>query len=179
MSKSWHASSARTKRRRVAKEVNQIMLEMSNSQESRVDVEENIANQVPCQLLVDNSSSSEANSSSLHSVLYSDSDACEPLSDDKGLDVRSIREKIREWAVGNNITHVALKKLLGILQPSFKDLPLDPITLLRTQRVSDIVPICGGSYCHIGIKQHVLQVLEISFGKNNFQIGRASCRERV
>ena len=73
-----------------------------------------------------------------------------------------LRSKLRYWAVSHNIPHSALRKLLGILQPSHPDLPLDPRTLLCTGTVKDIVPSNGGFYYHHGVKKALTTWIGVS-----------------
>ena len=59
---------------------------------------------------------------------------------------QDIRSSLSCWAVQNNITHVALRSLIKILQPSHPELPSDPRTLLATRRDKMSKSISGGEY---------------------------------
>lgn len=73
----------------------------------------------------------------------------------------SFRSKLALWAVQENISHVALKKLLFILKegvnPSdLSDLPLDPRTLLNTPSKTPVVQSMDkGLYHYFGIQRTI------------------------
>lgn len=67
------------------------------------------------------------------------------------------------WAIHHNISHVALKDLLSILNEHYDtDLPSDPRTLCKTPvgMSRNIEKICGGEYYHFGLKNVLHQFLE-------------------
>lgn len=69
-------------------------------------------------------------------------------------------QKIREWALSHNITHVALKDLLHILtENSNLDVPLDPRTLLETPRVVKTLFISGGEFVYFGIENNLRRLI--------------------
>lgn len=94
----------------------------------------------------------------------------------------SFRSKLALWAVQENISHVALKKLLFILKegvnPSdLSDLPLDPRTLLNTPSKTPVVQSMDkGLYHYFGIQRtiniiyHQLSVQSVEHQKFNMMV---------
>lgn len=66
------------------------------------------------------------------------------------------------WAARNNILHSSLNELLFILKEDFPAacLPSDARSLLKTPRQSDIKHISPGKYCHFGILNSIVHILE-------------------
>lgn len=63
-------------------------------------------------------------------------------------------DQLRSWAIESGVSHVALDKLLKLLQahPCFSDIPVCARTVLKTPRVADAVQAMGaGKYCHFGL----------------------------
>ena len=90
---------------------------------------------------------------------------CEPMlsSDESGDEdgFGNICQSLSQWALQNNITHVALRELLTILRGRFKELPKDPRTLLSTGKVSPdaIKTIGSGYYYHFGVKYGLIKAI--------------------
>lgn len=73
-----------------------------------------------------------------------------------------LREKLKDWALRNNISQSSLKELLLILNESFGStisLPMDPRTILQTPLEVNIKNIKGGEYWHHGIIQQLTKLL--------------------
>lgn len=79
----------------------------------------------------------------------------DPQSEPPNPAIESSREAIRSWSLRHNITHNALKDLLGLLKDKYNDisLPTDPRTLLETpQNIGQLCyGISGGKYWHHGL----------------------------
>lgn len=67
---------------------------------------------------------------------------------------------LRQFSLKHNITHRALRDLLGYFSKKLplESIPLDPRSLLETPRNSslNIKDLSGGKYAHFGLKKHVL-----------------------
>ncbi|CAH0559280.1 unnamed protein product [Brassicogethes aeneus] len=72
----------------------------------------------------------------------------------------SLNVQLQHWAVTNKVTHIALNNLLKILNPHFKNLPLDPRTLLKTPRKTITRFVEPGQYFHFGLKENITFLLE-------------------
>lgn len=78
----------------------------------------------------------------------------------------TFREKLKKWAVGNNIRHVALKGLMHIINEFLNEipstsqliLPTDPRTLLSTPSNLNITSLQEGEYWHHGLKNSLLKM---------------------
>lgn len=76
-------------------------------------------------------------------------------SDEETADNDSLEDDLREWARRNkSVTHTAIGELLKILLSNFPDcgLPKTANILLGTTETTDIVPIQGGEYVHMGLE---------------------------
>lgn len=68
-----------------------------------------------------------------------------------------------QWALKNNISHVALKELLLILKTNTSEnFPLDPRTILHTIRSLNLKSITPGNYYHFGIKNCIQKLVKCS-----------------
>ena len=72
-----------------------------------------------------------------------------------------MRQTSRQWAVEEQITQAALKKLLSILREYDPDLPKDPRTLLHTGKIGKPRTLSDGEYYHFGIKNGIISKLSI------------------
>ena len=72
-----------------------------------------------------------------------------------------LREMLRQWAIEEQITQAALKKLLSILREYDPDLPKDPRTLLHTGKIGKPRTLSDGEYYHFGIKNGIISKLSI------------------
>lgn len=73
-----------------------------------------------------------------------------------------IPDHLREWAIRNKISHVALKELLSILKeiPDLKNIPKDPRTFLKTPRETILRDINPGKYYHFGLENGLINMLK-------------------
>lgn len=79
--------------------------------------------------------------------------------------VLKVIENLRDWALRNRITHVALNELLYLLsQAGFNNLPKDCRTLLQTPQKVEIVPMGTGHFWYYGIKQSLTNILLSNVG---------------
>ena len=69
----------------------------------------------------------------------------------KEIEEAELQHSLAEWAVENNVSHVATGSLLEILKKHHPHLPKDARTLLSTQRMYSIHSKAGGSYFHFGV----------------------------
>lgn len=164
-----------TKRRRVNNEVNRML---SEAAEKHIIVEPfaNIQSQVlqppvasvaayiPLNECYSNAGHCNSDNDSVRndestSTCESDADEfesdCSSESDDF-YDTDNLRNGLVQWALLFSISHSALGALLVLLRSFFPGLPKDPRTLLGTKTNVAIVPRAGGSYCHFGIKENLL-----------------------
>ncbi|KAE8740384.1 hypothetical protein FOCC_FOCC014123 [Frankliniella occidentalis] len=79
-----------------------------------------------------------------------------PLSSKPAFD---ISEQLRKWAVGNNISNLAVTKLLHILQPKEPTLPKDARTLLNIKPVTEIVQMGLGQCFNFGLRNMLIPVI--------------------
>lgn len=69
---------------------------------------------------------------------------------------------LRQWVNENNITHIAVKNLLNILNPFVNQyLPKDPRTLLGTPKSTNIRNIGSGTYSHLGVEIGLINQLKL------------------
>ena len=88
-----------------------------------------------------------------------ESDCSDDLNDE--YDESELISLVRTWSVENKITHAALRQLLRILHPILPCLPLDPRTLLNTNKnIGNIKKIGSGSYYHFGIETNVISLIQ-------------------
>lgn len=79
---------------------------------------------------------------------------------DENLKSLALKEKIANWAVNYNISHIALTDLLKILQPHVvDDLPMSSKTLLKTPRKLNVTQITGGKYYYFGLSDQLKIIL--------------------
>lgn len=71
-----------------------------------------------------------------------------------------LRTEIHNWALKHNVTHVALKDLLQILNKTTPNLPTDPRTLLGTPRAITTTLVESGEYWHNGLKKCIVKILD-------------------
>lgn len=93
---------------------------------------------------------------------------------------------LTQWAIQYNIPQKGLIQLLkGLRQHSNFNLPNDPRTILKTPQSAEPISICGGTYCHIGVRKSIMCYLaaiaksqEKSLPENitlDFNIDEVSC----
>lgn len=87
-------------------------------------------------------------------------DVCDNIEEDLISKNQNLRANLRKWALTHNITHMAMKELMKIVNERFTEkgacssaLPEDPRTLLRTPQSVNIMPLNEGEYWHYGIKK--------------------------
>lgn len=74
----------------------------------------------------------------------------------------SLNVEIRKWALGHNLTRVALNDLLSILKVFLpgETLPSDSRTLLETPRRIELVKVDGGHIYHFGIRKNLEKCIQ-------------------
>lgn len=83
----------------------------------------------------------------------------------------TISEKIRNWAIGHNITNAALNDLIVILREFVLPLPKDARTLKRTPKDAPIQSMGEGFYIHYGIEDALTDFLiSNEFNKNEIEL---------
>ena len=70
----------------------------------------------------------------------------------------SLSNNLVQWYNDHNISHSALKSLLGILQPYHTELPLDPRTLLGTKSF-EIEANGNGHFVYFGLEENIKKIL--------------------
>jgi len=78
----------------------------------------------------------------------------------------SFKSWLQEWAIKNNITHVALNKLILRIEPQYPDLPRDARSLLGTPRKINVDDVAPGHYYHFGLKNCIETLLTRHSSKN-------------
>lgn len=73
--------------------------------------------------------------------------------------IKSVGEFIQKWTVEFNIQRSAITVLLHFLNEFFPNLPLDSRTLLGTPRKTNIVPLNPGTYHHLGLESHLIDLI--------------------
>lgn len=68
-------------------------------------------------------------------------------------------QKVRAWAVSNNVPKVFLRGLLPIFRTIMPDFPTHPDTLLGNKRVTNIVKMGNGQYFYFGLSNLLQQVV--------------------
>lgn len=89
-----------------------------------------------------------------------DDDSCDDDDEDVIIKNMNFRAILKKWALDHNITHIALKDLMKIVNIRFVDkgasstiLPEDPRTLLQTPQTVTLMPLSDGEYWHYGLKK--------------------------
>ena len=72
----------------------------------------------------------------------------------------SLSHSLNKWYNDHNISHSALKSLLGILKPYHSELPLDPRTLLGTKSV-EIEANANGHFAYFGLEENIIKYCHI------------------
>lgn len=119
---------------------------------------------------------SQVNLSFLESLPLSESE--DEVEEEKTSDIEkitSLTKKLKTWSIENNITQIALKQLLLILNEGYVSttlfLPKDPRTVLRTPKEICIKNIEGGQYWHHGITEPLTKLLmDIASTSNIIQV---------
>ena len=93
-----------------------------------------------------------------HNTFSSDDDSDDD-SESETTASEMLPEKLREWAVKFQVSHMSLSELLLILKPLHPNLPKDPRTLMKTKTNYEIVNICGGEYYHFGLASSLVNKL--------------------
>lgn len=92
----------------------------------------------------------------------------------------SFREKLREWALDENITIQSLSRLLSLLNPIIPELPLDGRTLLNANTKCEIVPMGEGEYIYFGIANfipHGSNVFDLELNVDGLPIFKSSKKQ--
>ncbi|CAG7728125.1 unnamed protein product, partial [Allacma fusca] len=78
----------------------------------------------------------------------------------------NFKNKLAEWAITHNITHLSLSDLLKLLRKRFPsdELPLNPRSLLRTPVLAKTILQLGkGKFYYFGVKENVGRRLSTGF----------------
>jgi len=89
----------------------------------------------------------------------SDSDNNDNISDISD-DNESIVSDLRQWALKNNVSHVAMDDLLLILRRRYPELPKDSRTVMRTCSNVQVQAVSGGHYHHFGLVNGLKTVID-------------------
>ena len=65
---------------------------------------------------------------------------------------------LRRWVNRHNISQTALSDLLSVLRINNPSLPVDPRTLMKTPRTTDLRGISPGNYDHNGLEQALQRI---------------------
>lgn len=71
----------------------------------------------------------------------------------------NLSSSLLQWSLKYHVSQVAVTSLLHILSPFHPDLPLDSRTLLRTPTSMIETVLENGTYCHIGLKNGLNNIL--------------------
>nr|CAI5853014.1 unnamed protein product [Callosobruchus analis] len=78
------------------------------------------------------------------------------------------KDELQLWAVSHSIPQNAVTDLLGILRHHTSYvLPKDCRTLLKTPRAIEILQLGNGSYCHIGLKELLVNIDGLPISKSS------------
>jgi len=69
-------------------------------------------------------------------------------------------DDLQEWAVKNNVSHIALGDLLTILKRRYPELPKDARTVMQTCTSVQLQAVAGGSYHHFGLVDGFKSVID-------------------
>lgn len=178
-------SSARTKRRRIQRDVEETLAQISNQYHNNEDVTDCSLNEVS-----DASSDIiQFNCMNRDFNLIEDSNSISSETEQKEC-ITNVANRLGKWAVNNNITNVAVDELLGILNPHIPGIPKNSRTLLGTPTRYIISNICGGQYFYFGLKRYIQElkttdfienfkfnILRISLGVDGVPISKSSKRQ--
>ena len=94
-----------------------------------------------------------------------------PLADETGTDISSLKENLVWWVNKFKVSQVATKCLLQFLKPYIPNLPSDPHSFLHTPRQYDIKQVGNGSYYHFGIANGIIsQISNLKYSGRSFSI---------
>ena len=79
----------------------------------------------------------------------------------------SICEKLRKWAISNNISKNALTKLLHLFHDDYPELPLSATTLLKNNNSMHILPCGEGQLTTFDLEQKIFNRVNGGFRKFN------------
>lgn len=117
--------------------------------------------------------------------VVSDSFRLSSISDNSGSDKNELQIvennvsklwQLGNWATNYNINHNALSPLLGLLRQwmPFEGFPIDPRTLLKTDRNISTIAIAGGSFHHFGLTSQITKIIKcVKLSKNQPPILRS------
>jgi hypothetical protein len=95
------------------------------------------------------------------SPLSSDNDSYQNESHNNVKSHKSIAEKLRDWAIDNNVNRIAVTDLLHILNNDrYPELPLSFKSLLKTPRKIDIFDVNPGKLIFFGLEKFLFSALE-------------------
>jgi hypothetical protein len=157
----------RTKRRRIQKEVNKVLVKIWNPVASLPCRVTSVASRI---LNVRTSQQELGSLQGLNVENVSEINQIESVSDPQnslerdsnGLEIDFPQSKctvIADWALRNNISHVALNELLKTVRVwlPLEGFPSDSRTLLRTPRTIETFRICGGEFFHFGLRDGITE----------------------
>lgn len=67
----------------------------------------------------------------------------------------SLTDRLKLWAINNDITHHGIRSLLKVLKPFHPELPKDPRTLLGIKGTAISQEMSGGSFCYFGLSHKI------------------------
>lgn len=141
--------SKRTERRRRQLEINSILnkIRVNSSLNNSSDLPETVNDTIPVNSLVEPNTARSLDASTTECNIIKksredESESCIPK-------VRgSFEDSLRCWALFHNITHVAVRDLLGIIKtynPQYQ-LPIDPRTFMKTPKCIKLSKFSGGEF---------------------------------
>lgn len=74
----------------------------------------------------------------------------------------TLREKLQQWVLDNNVTKNSVNSLLMVLKSEGLDLPKDVRTLMNTPRSHNIINMNPGTYIHFGLKKMLSIILQFN-----------------
>lgn len=85
---------------------------------------------------------------------------------------KDLSAQLRNWAISGKIAHSNVTKLLHILKPYHKELPLDSRTLLCTPLNLEVKNLATGNYIHLGLQRALENFIQKNddFSENHFDI---------
>jgi len=94
--------------------------------------------------------------STVNSDCSDNDDNISDISDDN----ESMVSDLRQWALKNNVSHVAIDDLLSILRRHFPELPKDSRTVMQTCSNVQLQAVAGGHYYHFSLVNGLKTVID-------------------
>jgi hypothetical protein len=137
------------------RELNNLSLNLDNNGELLVqDSNRSTDVNIDCEIKVINESNSD------DQVIYNANTESNNFYSD---DCLNFLPWLRDWAIGNHISHVASTELMTRVKPKYPELPTDARSLLKTPRKINVQSIPPGYYYHFGLRDCIEELVSRYF----------------